>query len=326
MLLALALSTVLAQSDAAATQPVPAADPATPVAEQSASDKAAAAALKAAEAAQKAAEAAMRIADAVAPAAPATAAAAAPAADAWKGSVGLGLTFITGNSQTLTLTGTAAADKKWDAWSMGIRLNGAYGLANPDTNTVGTTAATTARRAGGTVRGDRSFGSGFAAIFVLAGSEFDHMKNIESRTIGEAGAGLTFFNKKEGDLEKLFLRLDIAARGGYETRFQYFPTPASVDPYGIILLAPRAAITFRWGFSKDVRLSEEIEFIPFVLAPVAGRLLINNTTKLNARLTESLSLSTAFILNFDSQPPEAAGGLKRKETDIALTVGVEAAF
>ncbi len=299
----------------------------TAVATETAADKAAAAAQKAAEAAQKAAEAAMRIADAVAPVP-----AAAPAADAkkdedkWRGNVGVGLTFITGNSQTLTLTGTAAADKKWDAWSLGVRLNGAYGLANPDTNTVGTTSATTARRAGGTIRGDRSFGSGFAAIFALAGTEFDHMKNIESRTIGELGAGLTFFDKKEGDLQKLFLRLDIAARGGYETRFQYFPVPAPVANYGIIILAPRAAVTFRWAFSKDVRLSEELEFIPFVLAPNAGRLLINNNTKLNARLTETLSLSTALLINFDSMPPEGAGGLKRKETDVALTVGLEAAF
>ncbi|MFT3713900.1 MAG: DUF481 domain-containing protein [Archangium sp.] len=224
MLLALALSTVLAQSDAAAAQPVPA-EP------MSAADKAADAAMKAAEAAQKAAEAAMRIADAVAPApAAATAAATPPAADGWKGSVGLGLTFITGNAQTLTLTGTAAADKKWDLWSLGIRLNGAYGLANPDTNTVGSSAATTARRAAGTIRGDRGFGSGFAAIFLLAGSEFDHMKNIESRTIGEAGASLTFFNKKEGDLEKLFLRFDLAARSGYESRFQYFPPAVAGDP------------------------------------------------------------------------------------------------
>ena len=171
MLLALALSTVLAQSDAPAATSVSA--------DQSAAEKAA-------NAAQKAAEAAQRIADVVAPR-PAGAAAAGPAAPAeekWKGSVGLGLTFITGNSQTLTLTGNAAADRKWDAWSLGIRLNGAYGLANPD-NTVGSTASTTARRGAGTIRGDRQFGESFAAIFVLAGSEFDHMKNIESRSIGE---------------------------------------------------------------------------------------------------------------------------------------------
>ena len=48
-------------------------------------------------------------------------------------------------------------------------------------------------------------------------------------------------------------------------------------------------------------------------------MLINSTTKLNARLTENLSLSTAFLLNFDSQPPVAADGTRRKETDIALT-------
>jgi putative salt-induced outer membrane protein YdiY len=75
-----------------------------------------------------------------------------------------------------------------------------------------------------------------------------------------------------------------------------------------------------------VRLSEDLEFIPFVLAPTAGRLLINNTTKLNARLTENLALTTAVLVNFDSQPPEGSGGLKRKETDVALTVGLEAAF
>jgi len=316
MLLSLTLSALLAQSAAATT---------VPTADQSA-DKAATAAQKAAEAAQKAAEAAMRIADMVAPLPATPAAPEEKKEEHWRGNVGLGLTFITGNSQTLTLTGNAAADRKYDAWALGIRLSGAYGLANPDTNTVGTTSSTTARRAAGTIRGDRSFGSGFAALFVLAGSEFDHMKNIESRSIGEAGAGLTFFNKKEGDLEKLFLRLDIAARAGYETRFQYFPTPSSVTNYGIILLAPRAAIAFRWAFSKDVRLSEDLEFIPFVLAPTAGRLLINNTTKLNARLTENLALTTAVLVNFDSQPPEGSGGLKRKETDVALTVGVEAAF
>ena len=140
MLLALALSTVLAQSDAAATTPVP-------VVEKSAADRAADAAMKAAEAAEKAAEAVQRIANTMAPAAaPAAAAPAAAESDPWKGSLGVGLTFITGNSQTLTLTGTGALDKKFGAWSFGLRANGAYGLANPDTNTANTQSATTARR------------------------------------------------------------------------------------------------------------------------------------------------------------------------------------
>ena len=142
----------------------------------------------------------------------------------------------------------------------------------------------------------------------------------------ELGAGLTFFNKKEGDLEKFYLRLDLAMRAGYETRFQYFPVPNRAADYGIVILAPRAAITMRWSFSKDVRITEELEFIPFLLQPAAGRLLLNNLTKLNARLTENLAVNTSILVNFDSQPPLGADGLARKTTDTALTVGLEATF
>ena len=325
MLLQLALTALLSQADATTTaaQPVP-------TVEQSPAERAADAAQKAAEAAQKAAEAAQRIADSVAPPPPppvdANAAPTAAPAPGWVGNVGVGLQFITGNAQALTLTGQAAVDRKWDVWALGIRLSGAYGLSNPDTNIATNVTAITARRASGTIRGDRSIGAGFASIYLLAGSEFDHMKSIESRTVGEAGTGLTFFNQKDGDLERLFLRLDLAIRGGYETRFQYFPAPSSVMNPGVPILAPRAGISFRWGFSKDVRFSEEIEFLPYLLQPTQGRVLINNTTKLNARLTGALSLSTAVLVNFDSQPPVGADGSTRKSTDVALTVGLEAAF
>ena len=234
--------------------------------------------------------------------------------------MGVGLTFITGNSQTLTVTGSAAADRKWEKWALGIRANGAYGLANPDTN-AGAASSITARRALATVRLDRTLGDSFAALFGLVGSEFDHMKSIEARTVGELGAGLTFFNKKEADFEKFYLRLDLAMRAGYETRFQYFPAPQSVTDYGIVILAPRAAITLRWSFSKDVRFTQELEFIPFLLAPTLGRLLLNSNTKLSARLTQSLSVGVSFLVSYDSAP--APG---KQTTDTALTLGVEAAF
>ncbi len=309
---ALALSVVMSQTTA-----------------EAAADKSAAAAERAAVAAERAAAAVEKIAASLAaPAADApTDVKAAPAQVGWVGSVGLGLAFITGNTQTLTMTGNLSADRKWDVWAIGLRASGAYGLANPSANVVGSTSSTTARRAGGSIRGDRSFGSGFASLFVLAGTEFDHVKNIESRTVGELGTGLTFFDQKQGDLEKLYLRLDLAAHAGYETHYQYFPQASAIDPYGVIILAPRAALTFRWGFSKDVRVSEELEFVPYVLAPTAGRLLINSTTKLNARLTERLSLASSLLVNYDSMPPNGgAGSTPRLPTDVALTVGVEAAF
>ncbi|MBL9039571.1 MAG: DUF481 domain-containing protein [Archangium sp.] len=321
MILELALLSFVAQPA------VEAAPPAAPVAASSAEERTVQAAERAAVAAEKAAEAAQRIANALSPKTNPDATPATPAtlpSNPWVGNVGFGLAFLSGNSQQLTVTATGAADKKWQAWGLGIRANAAYGLSNPSANVTGTTSDVTARRAMGTVRGDRSFGEGFASIFVLGGTEFDHLKNVEFRGYGEAGTGLTFFNQKEGELEKLYLRLDLALRGGYETRFQYFPTPSAVTDPNIAILAPRAALAFRWAFSKYVRFSEELEFIPFVLAPVAGRLLINNTTKLNARLTESLSLSTAVLVNYDSLPPAATPA--RLPTDVALTVGVEAAF
>ncbi len=322
MLLPLTLTAALL-AQAETTTPKPAET--TPVVETDNSQKAAEAAQKAAEAALKAAEAVERIANAVAPQQAAAAAAAADPEPKWIGNIGLGLTFITGNAQTLTLTGSASASRQFGAWMLGLKANGAYGLANPDTNSSSVTN-TTARRASASVRGDRTFGDGFAAIFATVGGEFDHMKNIESRGLGELGASLTFFNMKEATYEKLYLRADLAARGGHETRFQYFPNPVVVDPYGVVILAPRAAFTFRWGFSEYVRFSEEFEVIPYVLAPELGRVLINSTTKLNARLTETLSLATSLLLNYDSKPPVPVGGAPRKELDVALTVGVEAAF
>lgn len=297
-----------------------------PTTSADAAEKAAEAAQAAAASAQKAAEAVERIANAIAPPPPAAAAApAAPPPSNWVGGLGIGLTYITGNAETLTLTGNGSVTGTFGQWALGIKASGAYGLANPSTAS-GAPASVTARRASLAVRGDRSFGDGFAAIFAQGIGEFDHIKNIESRGIGELGAGLTFFNMKEATYEKLYLRFDIALRAGHETAYQYFPTPAVIDPYGAVILAPRAALTFRWGFNDYVRFSEEFEVIPYVLAPYLGRTLINSTSKLNAKLTSNLSLATALVLNFDSKPPQAAGGVPRKTLDAALTVGLEATF
>ncbi len=327
-LIGLAVAVALTQAPPTMVAPPPAsgAPVAAPVVEMSPTDKAAAAAERAALAAEKANLAIQRLADVLA--GPPLTAAAPSTGSPWIGSFGAGLSFITGNTNQLTLTGQLGLDKKLDVWAVGVRVNGAYGLANPTGETG--KDQTTARRGAASIRGDRSFGTGFASIYTLAGLEFDHVKNIELRGFGEAGAGLTFFNRKEGDLEKLYLRFDLGLRGGYETRFQYFPFPSALaaDQRAAPILAPRAALVFRWSFSKDVRFSEELEAIPYLLAPSAGRLLLNSTTKLNARLTENISIATGLLLAYDSQPPGPKQGDvgARKPLDVTLTVGLEAAF
>lgn len=292
--------------------------------EASSLDRAVAAAERAAQAAEKSALAAQKIAEAMAPRAQSEAKAETPQPSAWKVSTGAGLQFITGNAQTLTLTANIAAERAWDPWLLSFKLNGAYALSNPNPGVENSVADTTARRAQGLLRGDRSFG-GFAGLYALASSEFDHVKNIESRTVGEFGTGLTFIDTKNAEgKEELFLRLDLGLRAGYETRFQYFPRLLGVTPYGIAILAPRAAAAFRWNMNSHVRLSEDLEFMPFVLQETAGRLLINSTSKLASKVTENVSLTVSLLINFDSKPPPST--VVRKDTDVALTAGLEANF
>ena len=254
------------------------------------------------------------------------AAAAAPPVDPWKGLAGLGLTFITGNTENLTLTANLGLDKRFGPWGVAFRAAGAYGIVNLAPPNTPDDRKTTARRAGLTVRGERSFGSGFASTFVQVGSEFDHVKNIESRSIGELGVGLNFFNLKEGDMERFFLKLDVGIRGGYETRVQYFPVRAAIDPYGAPILAPRGGLALRWSANKHVRFSEEFEAMPYLLAPDVGRLLLNSTTKMAAKITESVALTLGLLVAYDSKPPKPAMPPERVNTDVTLTAGVEAAF
>lgn len=280
--------------------------------------RAAAAAEKAALAAEKAAEAAQRIAEAQgAPAAPA---ADKPAEgdpqEKWSGLIGVSVIALAGNAESITALANAAADRKWAKWMFGVRAGAAYGETR-----IATGSEVSALRGNLSLRGDRNVVT-FATIFAQAGVDTDHVKSVELRGYGEVGTGIRFYEKKEGDLEKVYLRADLAFRFQQEERFQYFATPTT--PAGTALpdatlVAPRIAAVLRYAMSKDIRFSEEVEFLPNVLGQ--SRVLVNNTTKLNARLTESLSVSAAFIANFDSAP--ASG---KKDLDTSLALGVEAAF
>lgn len=309
---ALLVALILTQTDPAAA----AAPEGTPA------ERAALAAEKAAAAAAKAAEAAERIADKVAPRAPPAEAAAPAAPGSWVVNAGLGLSLLGGNTSSFTGTATLGIDKKWELWSLGIRANGALGLASPPgANDANVQPVTVARRAQASVRGDRSFG-GFVSVFALGGGEFDHVKNIESRVYGEAGASFTLLNEKVEDFERLFLKLDLALRGGRETRWTYFPVSAPLPTYAIPILAPRVAGVGRWALNKNFRISEEFEVLPFLLVPTLGRFLINSHTKLNARITEVVSLSLGFLLAIDTQPPNAA----LRPYDYTLTAGADFVF
>jgi hypothetical protein len=316
--LVVALALGQAPADAAATDSARAAQ---------AAEKAAVAAQQAAEAAAKATAAAEAASTALVkavsqlPAAGASVAGAPAAAPAvpgepkWTGTAGLALISLAGNASTLTFNANVAAQRQWESWALGFKGYGTYGQSKTDATTL-VGSEVVAMAAGGQLRGDRKV-TDTVTVFVVGGGDTNHVKSIEFAGYGEAGAGITWVNVKEGELQKTLLRTDLAARYARELLFQYYPTALNLPDRD--LLGPRAAVAFRYALNEGVIFTQDVEVIPNILGQ--ARYVLNATTKLNSRLTESLSLGLAFQLNHDSVPP--AGKLP---TDTALTAGVELAL
>jgi len=279
---------------------------------------------RAAVAAEKAAAASERVAVAVEKLAAAQAAerkseeeeAKAEEADAensgWRGTVGLGLTWLSGNSDSITSTALLGMERRWQNWAIAFKANGAYGQARPATDLT-QPAQVVALRAGGSLRGDRRFTERMSA-YVQGGLETDHVRSVELRKSVEAGASSTWIDVKEKDLQKALVRTDLALRYTDEARFQYYPVALNVPD--IMLLGPRVALTALYALTKDTFLSEDVDAIPNIVGD--ARVLVNSTTKLSTRLSQGLLVTTSFQLAYDSQP--AAG---KRPMDTILTAGLE---
>lgn len=283
-------------------------------------ERAALAAEKAAAAAERVAAAVEKLAAAQAPAQkPSTepgkeAAAEKPddGSSPWRGTVGLGLTWLSGNSDSLTSTALLGMERRWQSWAIAFKATGAYGQARPAADLT-QPAQVVALRAGGSLRGDRRFTERMSA-FVQAGLETDHVRSVELRTSMEAGASSTWVDLKEKDHQVALLRTDLSLRYLDEARFQYYPMAKNLND--ILLLGPRVALTALYALSKDTFLSQDVDATPNIVGD--ARLLVNATTKLSTRLSQGLLLTTSFQVAYDSQP--AAG---KRPMDTILTAGLE---
>lgn len=279
-----------------------------------AAEKAAAAAQTAAEAAQKAAEAAATVAGrpvAAPTTAPAPAAAATPPKPKWSGSVGVGLISLTGNSKSVTFNANGAAERKSDGWILGIKANAVYGQTRAPS---GTATETVAQAAGLLGRLDRKFHERYSG-YVLTAFETDHVKSVEIRYTGEAGASITWVDAGGPSGWKTNLRTDLGFRWAQENRFQYYPAATSGPLPTQTLYAPRLGVAFKYQINKDVIFTEDAEILPNVVG--AGRVVVNSTSKLSAHLTESLTFGASFVVNHDSKP---APGKVDTDTILGLTV------
>lgn len=305
-------------SSAPASQPAPA--PSSPEERAAAAaERAATAAERAAEASARAAEAAERAASAAAgqsPAAEAKPAEAAPAPKkgVWDVTLGAGLISLTGNASTFTFSGLASGQRKTEHWIYAFKAYGSYGRSRPpEVEGEETVAQVVALNAGAELRGDRRFTQVLSG-YALVGAETDHVKSIESRTSGEGGLGILWWDEKTPEGKESYLRTDAAFRYAHETRFQYYPT--RMDLPDVDLGGPRFGAVFRYGLSKNLLFKEDVEVLLSVIGD--SRVLANSQTQLSVGLTEALSLGASFLVKTDSKPP--AG---KVDTDTALALNLE---
>ena len=120
--------------------------------------------------------------------------------------------------------------------------------------------------------------------YLLAGAQTDHVKSVEVRGTGEAGAGIFWWDEKQPDG-----RLHLAAHG---PGLPLLPRDAlPVLPHADwtcrtwTWAAPAWAWPFSYGLSKDTVFTEEAEAIPNVLGD--ARVLVNSTSTLTVGLTDS---------------------------------------
>lgn len=239
-------------------------------------------------------------------------------AEAWKGTLGAGVILLTGNTNTTTFNGAAAAQREFSGWILGSKASGVYGRSRPVDRAQ--PAQTVALAASGQLRADRKFAEHFT-VYALGGADTDHVASVEVRGYGEGGLGYAWLDRKwEGDRE-LFLRTDLGVRYVKEWRRQFYATDTAPvgDLPDLEQALPRAGAAFRYAFSKEVVLTEDAE----VLASVSGgeRYLAKSATKLVSRLFASTSFGLMYAVTYDSAP--APGKVR---TDSALGATLEVAF
>ncbi|HSM93253.1 MAG TPA: DUF481 domain-containing protein, partial [Anaeromyxobacteraceae bacterium] len=243
-----------------------------------------------------------------APAAPA-----APPKTKWTGTVGVGLISLTGNSKSVTFNANAAAERKSDGWVLGLKGMAVYGQTRPPDNSP---TQTVAQAAGLQARMDRKFHERYSG-YLLGAIETDHVKSVEARYTGEAGASITWVDASGDSGWKTSLRTDLGFRWAQENRFYYYvpsgKTWEHLEP--VTLYAPRLGLAFKYALNKNVLFTEDAEILPNVVGK--GRVVVNSLAKLTSRLTESLSFGASFQVNHDSTP---AAGKVATDTILGLTV------
>ena len=233
------------------------------------------------------------------------------------GSVALGAVVLTGNSDTTTFAFGTTVTKTTPDWTYGFKASAAYGRStDPNTKKESTNAA----NGSASLRGARRLGD-LISIYLEGVVDADHLKSIEWRPQGEAGASFQLVDKKDGDFQTQALRVDFGFRGGYEYRFQYYAdNPADIHHLdGQTIAAPKVGFAARYAFNRNAVLTDEFNLLLNI--PDGPRGLLTNVIKLATRIQSFLTFAVSYGIADDTKPPPG-----KVKLDTTLTVALEGTF
>ena len=232
--------------------------------------------------------------------------------------LGLGLIAVTGNANAVTGKVSGGAEGEWASWGVKLLVAAAYGQATTEpTATEAEPKKVTALNGLLSLRGDRKMSETFS-VYLQTGVNTDHVASIEVAGLGEGGASLTWWERKNGeDFVKSRLSTDLGFRFTHEERFQYYPAKLNQDDVDIY--APRLGVALRYALTKKAVFTEEAEILTDLVN--TKNLRANSTTTLTAQLGSGVSLNVAFKIRHIGDPAEG-----KKPTDTQLSAGVAWAF
>ncbi len=214
----------------------------------------------------------------------------------WAGSVNLGASLSTGTSDLYALNGGATLKRSWTDDSLGFALKGLYGQSDGDV-TANNQSLTGLYRHDFTERWYAYFNSEVGR---------DTIQFIDWRVLMNAGPGVRVWNG--GD--KRYLEVE-AGLGYRHTVFRSDPTTDDADI--------RAALTYGDWFGEVLETLLSLEYL--VPANRTHDYLIRAGAVISVPITGTISLRTAFDLEYDNEPAEGASS-----TNTVTAIGLEYNF
>jgi len=216
----------------------------------------------------------------------------------WTGSVALGATFTSGNTETQNYSADANAELRQedDRWTWKAFWNYATDRATG-------TEVVTARKAGTSLQYDRFLNEEETTyLYGLGSAEHDSLAELDMRSIIGAGAGYQFYDEPDFEVQGEF---------GLNYIVEDFST-ATKDDY----IAARLAAKLRKEISESTTFSSSAEVYPSLeeADDVNGKW----DSKLQSSLTASMFTSLQYVLDFDNTP---SGGAERVDQRIVFALG-----